>query len=112
MSYSVFFSIQAIGRAVDSANPESCSGKDTIMDLLASLSSEGDFFGLFDEKDTCLQVRFEDGLNRYWVEVPRPDLGGSYGAHFDFEDAARIFANLPELFPDSGFAGFEFISWQ
>ena len=82
------------------------------MDLLASLSSEGDFFGLYDEKATCLQVRFEEGPDRYWVEVPRPDLGGSYGAHFAFKDAARIFEDLPRLFPDSGFPGFEFISWR
>ena len=82
------------------------------MDLLASLSSEGDFFGLFDERETCLQVRFEDAPNRYWVEVPRPDLGGSFGAHLVFEDAVEIFENLPEVFPDSGFPGFEFISWR
>ena len=83
-----------------------------MMDLLASLSSDGDFFGLIDERETCLQVRFEDEANRYWIEVPRPDLGGSYGAYFSFDDAAQIFEKLPALFPDIGFPGFEFTAWR
>jgi hypothetical protein len=111
MSHSVFFSIDAIGRAVDSARPESCSGTDTILELLASLSVEGDFFGLFDERNVCLQVRYESEENHYWLEVPRPDLGGSYGAHFSFDDAAKVFENLPDLFPETGFSGFGFSSW-
>ena len=111
MSYGVFFRIEALGRIVDSAAPEYCSGTDTAMELLASLSSEGDFFGLTDEDGTCLRFTFEDEKNRYWVEVPRPDLSGSYGAYFSFDDAARIVETLPGSFPDSGFAGFEFASW-
>lgn len=112
MSYGVFFSIEALGRVVDSTSPESCPEKDTALELLVSLSSEGDFFGLIDESETCLQVRFEDDANQYWVEVPRPDLGGSYGAHYSFDDAAAIFENLQPLFPSTGFPGFEFISWH
>jgi hypothetical protein len=111
MSYSVFFSIEAIGRAVDSASPESCSGTDTIIELLASLSVEGDFFGVIDERGTCLQVRFENDENHYWLEVPRPDLGGSYGARFSFDEATKLLEDLPNLFPETGFSGFEFSSW-
>ncbi len=111
MTNGVFFRIEALGREVDAANPETCSGLDTIMELLASLSSDGDFFGLLDETDTCLQVRFEDERNQYWVEVPRPDMGGSYGAHLNFDDAVKIFKDLPERFPNTGFQGFEFVSW-
>ncbi len=81
------------------------------MELLASLSSDGDFFGLIDEDGTCLQFRFEDEKNQYWIEVPRPDLSGSYGAHLSFDDAAKIVETLPSLFPDSGFDGFDFSSW-
>ncbi|MDJ0917675.1 MAG: hypothetical protein QNJ05_07920 [Woeseiaceae bacterium] len=80
------------------------------MELLASLSSEGDFFGLTDADGTCLRFSFEDERNRYWLEVPRPDLSGSYGAHLSFEGAARIVENLPTLFPITGFDGFEFSS--
>ncbi len=111
MSYGVFFSIEALGRRVDSSSPEYCTGTDTAIELLSSLSSDGDFFGLIDEDGTCLQVRFEDEENRYWLEVPRPDLSGSYGAHFSFEAASNAVENLAGLIPDTGFDGFEFTSW-
>ena len=111
MSYGVFFCIEAIGRTVDSAAPEVCSGIDTIIELLSSLSVEGDFFGLIDSRNRCLQVRFEDNENRYWLEVPRPDLSGSYGAHFSFDEASKVFEELPDLIPERGFSRFEFLSW-
>ncbi len=111
MSYAVFFSIEAIGRRVDASSPEYCSGTDTAIELLASLSTEGDFFGLIDGDGTCLQFRFEDEENPYWLEVPRPDLSGSYGAHFSFDEAAKIVASLPVIFPDKGFESFEFSAW-
>lgn len=111
MPHGLFFCIEAIGRAVDSSAPETCSGPDTILELLASLSVEGDFLGLIDERGTCLQIRFENEENPYWLEVPRPDLGGSYGAHFSLDDVAKILENLPDLLPQSGFSGFKFCAW-
>jgi len=111
MSYSVFFNIEAIGRDVDSASPESISGTDTILELLASLGVEGDFFGLIDERAACLQVRLQNDVKPYWLEVPRPDLGGSYGAQLSFDEAAKLLESLPDLFPNTGFSGFEFLSW-
>ncbi|MDJ0760005.1 MAG: hypothetical protein QNJ19_11435 [Woeseiaceae bacterium] len=111
MSYGVFFSIEALGRKVGASSPEYCSGTDTAMELLASLSSEGDFFGLIDEDGTCLQVRFEDSKNSYWFEVPRPDLSGSYGAYYSYDAAAKAVENLPGIFPEAGLDGFKFSSW-
>lgn len=111
MSYSVFFSIEAIGRHVDSANPESISGTETILELLASLSAEVDFFGIIDEQAVCLQVRLQSDVKPYLIEVPRPDSGGSYGAQLSFGEATKLLKNLPDTIPNSGFSGFEFLSW-
>jgi hypothetical protein len=112
MSYSVFFSIEAIGRTVDSASPESCSGAETISELFVSLSAEGDFFGLIDERGMCFQIRFEREVNPYLLEIPRPDLSGSYNAQYSFGDAANVLEKLPDLFPKTGFSRFEFLAWQ
>ena len=112
MTYGVFFSIEAIGRTVDADNPESCPDTSTILELLACLSTDGDFFGLVDEQNRVLQVRFEDVDLPYWLEIPRPDLGGSYGAHFSYEGAMAILGELPSHFPEEGFPMFEFLSWH
>ena len=96
---------------VKSADAEACSGSDTALELLAALAVEGDFFGLVDSKDVCLQVRYEDEADPYWVEVPRPDLGGSFGARYSYDRAQKLFNKLPATFPDTGFLGFEFTPW-
>ena len=111
MTHTVFFCIDAIGREVESADAESCSGSDTALELLAALAVEGDFFGLIDPKSVCLQVRYESEEDPYWIEVPRPDLGGSFGARCSYERATQLLGELPEMFPETGFSGFEFSSW-
>ena len=44
VAHSVFFSIDAIGREVESADAETCLGSDTTLELLAALAVEGGFF--------------------------------------------------------------------
>lgn len=111
MIYSIFFSIEAIGRDVSSDMPESCSDIDTYLDLFRALNSEGDFFGLIDSNKVCLQVMYKRDTEQYLIEVPRPDLRGSYGSYFTIEESAKILKSLPETFPLEGFLGFKFMSW-
>jgi len=109
MNHSIFFSIESIGRDVSSNNPESYADIRTLLDLFLSLKHKDDFLGLIDKNETCLQILF--GSKKYWIEVPRPDLGGSYGTYLTHESILDTLQNLPDTFPLKGLNGFEFKPW-
>ncbi len=111
INYSIFFIIEAIGREVTSDKSEACADVETYIDLFESLSVDGDFFGLIDVNDVCLQIRFEGENRQYWIEVPRPDLKGSYGAYINYDSAIKVLRDLPSTLPLEGLSGFEFIAW-
>lgn len=56
-------------------------------------------------------VGYEPIEDRYWFEVPRSDIGGSYGKHFSFNEALATLKELPKSFPAEGLSGFEFTAW-
>ena len=54
---------------------------------------------------------YDSERDTYWFEVPRPDLGGSYGADLSFDAAMDLIKSLDGTLPLEGFDGFEFQSW-
>jgi hypothetical protein len=81
-------------------------------ELLGSLADDGDFIGLIDNRGTTLQVMYDAGDDTYFVEVPSPQRGGSYGARLSFDALTDLFKALPsELGPES-LPLLQFRSWQ
>lgn len=111
MFYQVFFSISAIGREVTAEKPEYCGDAEVYFELFRSLNEDGDFFGLVDTQRTCLQIAYESEEDKYWFEVPRPDIGGSYGKYLYLEEALEVLNSLPMHFPTEGLVGSEFVAW-
>ena len=54
---------------------------------------------------------YHEDQDKYWFEVPRPNLGGSYGKYLSFEESRDLLESLPVVFPLEGFEGFEFSKW-
>ena len=69
-----------------------------------------DFFGITDRDGTTVQFYVEDD-GRVWMEIPLPDLEGSYGKHLGKGDVTTVFEGLPELFSRDMVAGLEFAEW-
>jgi len=101
-----------IGDPVDSDCPVEIES-DVLVDVyLPALRSDGEFFGAIDSEGTVLQVAYLSDEDEYWIETPRPDLGGSFGGKFDFVAAKAILASLEATFPPEGFETFQFQSWS
>lgn len=80
-------------------------------DVFPALKEDREFFGLVDSEGTTLQAMYDSERDTYWFEVPRPDLGGSYGADLSFDAAMDLIKSLDGTLPLEGFDGFEFQSW-
>ena len=108
--YRTFYNIVRVGYPVE---PEKAVELDTMTivdELLSRLKEEREYLGLIDDAGTTLQMMY-DGDLKYWVEVPCPEKGGSYGKYFDISSARELLLGLSGRFPKDGYAGFEFKSW-
>ncbi len=101
-----------IGEPVDSDSPVEIEVAVLVDQYLPSLKTDGEFFGAIDSEGTVLQVAYLSDEDEYWIETPRPDLGGSYGAKFDFVAAKALLVGLEATFPQEGFETFQFQSWS
>jgi hypothetical protein len=110
--YKVFYCFYGTGKDVPADEPIEMDQADICTELLGALDQEDDFFGLIDVDGTTLQVIYETSKDRYWVEIPRPQQGGSYGRHLSFEGIAALFEALPAKLSLEAFPEFEFQSWS
>lgn len=85
---------------------------DIYSELLGSLADDGDFIGLIDDRGETLQVMYEAADDAYWVEVPSPRLGGSYGARLSFDAVVDLFETLPSEFGPESLPSLQFHPWQ
>ena len=76
------------------------------------MKEDREFFGVTDDRGTTLQAMYNSELDEYWFEVPRPDLGGSYGASLGWDAATDLLKAVQAPIPLEGFDGFEFQSWE
>jgi hypothetical protein len=106
-----FYSIDALLEDVPSEKPVGLTPETVYVDLLAHLSQDGDFLGVIDETGTTLQVMYDAENDSYWIEIPDPTVGGSYGCKLSFVQVHEVFKNLPKFFSKTMIKGMEFQSW-
>jgi hypothetical protein len=111
-TYRVFYTFYGSDRSVVAAEAIPMNEADIYSELLGSLADDGDFIGLIDDRGTTLQVMYEADDDAYWVEVPSPQRGGSYGARLSFDALVDLFKALPGEFGPESLPLFQFRSWQ
>ncbi len=112
MIYKAFYYSASLNRDVAADVAESMNLDVFCSDVIKSVKEKDDFCGLIDSNGNTLQTIYEEEIEAYWVEVPRPDLNGSYGMHMPFDCMLSLFQSLNgDDFPLEGFAHFEFSEW-
>jgi hypothetical protein len=77
-----------------------------------ALSSKDDFVGFIDADETTLQF-LVDGTDSVWVDLPAPELKGSYGVHTNRVRALQIISRLsPPLSRYRAELKLEFAKWD
>ncbi|MDE0754170.1 MAG: hypothetical protein OSB26_05915 [Woeseiaceae bacterium] len=112
MKYLGFYNSSQAGEPIDSDSPIEIEGDEFFERLLPTLKEDGEFLGVIDSGGTVLQVAYLSDEDEYWIETPRPDLGGSFGAKFDFDASKALLNSLEAVFPEEGFESFQFQSWK
>ncbi len=110
--YRVFYTFYATDTSVAADDAVPMNEADIYSELLGSLTEDGDFIGLIDNRGTTLQVMYEAKGDRYWVELPSPQRRGSYGARLSFDALTELFKVLPREFDPESLTLLEFQSWQ
>jgi hypothetical protein len=111
-TYRVFYTFYGAGRSVVPDDAVPMDEANIYSELLGSFTKDGDFIGLIDNRGTTLQVMYEADDDAFWVEVPSPQLGGSYGARFSFDALTQLFKALPSEFGPESLTVLQFRSWQ
>jgi hypothetical protein len=110
--YQAFYDIAGMGDQVTGDSPIEMELADVYTDVFPFMKEDGDFFGLIDTKGTTLQALYHAADDTYWLEVPRPDLNGSFGAYLTFDEASDLIKSIDGDFPLEGFSGFRFNGWS
>jgi hypothetical protein len=111
-TYRVFYTFYGSDRSVVPGEAIPMNEADIYSELLGSLAEDGDFIGLIDNGGTTLQVMYDAADDAYWVEVPSPQRGGSYGARLSFDAVADLFKALPSEFGPKSLPLLQFQSWH
>ena len=109
--YRLFHNIIRLGEAIPAEDAREIELADVYSDIFPSMKEDGEFFGLIDSRGNTLQAMYDADADRYWFEVPRPDLGGSFGVSLSFDDSMDLIKSLDGLFSQEGGEGFEFQAW-
>lgn len=109
MKYRVFYCQYETGKSVTS-DDGLVLDLAVVCDQLLPELSPGDFLGVVDAGGTTVQTAVEK--DHWWVEIPAPDEGGSYGKKLPGREAAvAFFRHLPEIFRVADFPELAFQSW-
>lgn len=109
--FGVFYCFNATGSEVPSDRPVAMSVNHLVNDLMTEVSTDRDFIGLTDTSGTTLQFMFHASDDRFWVEIPCPEEGGSYGAFFNRAELESTLRSLSDTIDRSAFSEFVFQSW-
>lgn len=109
--FKVFYSLYRTDREVSADHPVEMSEADIYSEMLGGLEQDGDFFGLKDDEETTLQVMYNGDDDSYWIEIPRPDRGGSFGCALSFDEITDVFKSLPARFSETMIPRMAFESW-
>ncbi|MCB1581760.1 MAG: hypothetical protein KDI92_01770 [Xanthomonadales bacterium] len=112
MNYKAYFYSTCLNLDVASEHAVEMNLDQFCKEIIPNIKDDRDFCGLIDSSDNALQTIYEEEHEKYWVEVPRPDLQGSYGLHMSEDSVINLFKSLTgEDFPLQGFAHFTFSKW-
>ncbi len=110
LKYRVFYSAVRLGE-VRPCEAVEMDLSEVYSSVFPLLKEDREFFGLIDSNGTTLQSMYDSNSDHYWFEIPRTDLGGSFGADLSFDAAVDLLKSIKNLLPLKGFDGFEFQSW-
>ena len=109
-AFTVFYYNKSTDVEVTADHATPMEKSDIIAMMPTILEGFRDYYGITDRKGTTLQFLVDDdGL--VWMEIPFPDLSGSYGKHISKDDVPVVFGSLPELFSKDMLPGMEFAEW-
>lgn len=109
--YRVFYNVIRLSEEVAAQDARGMVLADVYTDIFPLVKEDKEFLGLIDAEGTVLQAMYDESAGHYWMEVPRPDLQGSFGINLSFGEAINLIKSLDGLFPCDGFEGFEFQAW-
>ena len=109
--YSAFYNAIRLGEPVEADVAVEVTDLEVRESLFPYLKEHREYLGLIDAEGTTFQMLYDAEEDKFWAEVPRPDLGGAFGAKLDYETMHNLIYSLPALFPIEGFAGFNFERW-
>ena len=111
MHYRVFYFFERSGESVSSVSAVEMSSRSIREQLLARLRYADDFLGIIDAQDNLLQVLYEPGEDRYWVELPMDAARASYGRHLSLPELDALIRELPQVFDRSAFPDMHYRPW-
>ena len=111
MHYRVFYLFERTGESLSSASALEMSARAIREQLLPRLRTEDDYLGNIDPQDNVLQILFEPGDGRFWVELPLDAAKASYGRHMVLEEIQDLLRQLPAVFNREAIPGLEYRPW-
>ena len=111
MALKCFYSCYGANENVSSGNPITIDRKNALYFFEKKVTAYKDFIGFVDHKGNVLQIMMDEDKS-YWVELPCPEEGGSYGKRTSMEDISSLLRALPLIFEKKKFPSLEFHSWQ
>ena len=111
MHYRVFYLFERTGESLSSASALEMSARAIREQLLPRLRTEDDYLGIIDPQDNVLQILFEPGDGRFWVELPLDAAKASYGRHMVLEEIQELLRQLPAVFNREAIPGLEYRPW-
>lgn len=106
-----FYGDETDNAEVSAEDPVALGDLHLLPALISRAVTDGDFLGLMDTEGNTLQLMYEGDEDRYWLEIPVPAQGGSYGKHYSLEGIREVFRALPPRFDVAEFPDFRFESW-
>jgi len=110
--FEVFYHFEAADQSVSGDEPVLMHLCDVCDHLFGNLQTEGDFLGIADTANTTLQFMYHADQDHYWLEIPVPQQGGSYGTYLSREALQALLRDLPATFQVEDFPDFRFNPWN
>lgn len=111
MHYRVFYLFDRSGEAVSSASAVEMSARAICEQLLPRLQTEDDYLGIIDAHENVMQILYEPGESRYWVELPIDAAKASYGRHILLDELRELMLHLPESFDREAIPSLKYRPW-
>jgi hypothetical protein len=111
MHYRVFYFFERSGECITSTGAVEMTARAIREQLIGRLHSEDDYLGIIDGEDNVLQILYEPGEDRYWVELPIEPAKASYGCHMRMDELDELLQRLPRIFDREQIPGMKYRPW-